>query len=584
MKPIRHAALALLTAAALSLSLAAPAAAYHSGSLVPQSRTYSVPFTDTQGTWCDDAVQICYETGLMDGKSATSFDPHSSLTYAQIIVIVARLHELLNGGDGKFDAPDPGDAWYQPAVDYLLNLPILAQAGDLSGLEVINPEGQLAITLWSMGEFDEFPSQPCTRYDLVFFLTAILPEDALTPINSITALPDVTGNSVVLDFYNAGILTGSNEYGTFGGTEYLNRGQAAAMLARIVDPSLRVRFTPKPLVLSQALLGKDPDEVMMTVDGFDVTAGLYALQLSYEISEQTISHYFSRYDNYPEEYSAYLTDEEFRGDFAEYMMEKYGIDVSVPIDWDAPDKGGMSPAQKVLADTREECIRTAVLMNHQTEYPPTQAQQADKESFSYLSDYMGITRDVYETMYISECVWINLQESLRDFTSGELNRYLTQQNFIYGMYAVFYRDDEYGLYTEKESREMASTLRSQINDHLDDQEYISYLIWKYSQTYSGQSPDLISLDQFSDENIAALKSLGIGKVSAVLTEEDRYIVVFRMDPSKNDDIVDQAAAIPAQEQLDAWCTAATVTAESTDPVDMAAAAGMLDTLGYLATL
>ena len=218
----------------------------------------------------------------------------------------------------------------------------------------------------------------------------------------------------------------------------------------------------------------------------------------------------------------------------------------------------MSPAQKVLADTREECIRTAVLMNHQTEYPPTQAQQADMESFSYLSDYMGITRDVYETMYISECVWINLQESLRDFTSG--------------------------LYTEKESREMASTLRTQINDHLDDQEYISYLIWKYSQTYSGQSPDLISLDQFSDENIAALKSLGIGKVSAVLTEEDRYIVVFRMDPSENDDIVDQAAAIPAQEQLDAWCAAATVTAESTDPVDMAAAAGMLDTLGYLATL
>ena len=61
----------------------------------------------------------------------------------------------------------------------------------------------------------------------------------------------------------------------------------------------------------------------------------------------------------------------------------------------------MSPAQKVLADTQEECIRTAVLMNHQTEYPLTQAQQADMESFSYLSDYMGITRDVYETMYIS---------------------------------------------------------------------------------------------------------------------------------------------------------------------------------------
>ena len=34
-------------------------------------------------------------------------------------------HELLNGGDGKFDAPDPGEAWYQPAVDYLLNLSLI---------------------------------------------------------------------------------------------------------------------------------------------------------------------------------------------------------------------------------------------------------------------------------------------------------------------------------------------------------------------------------------------------------------------------------------------------------------------------
>lgn len=29
---------------------------------------------------------------------------------------------------------------------------------------------------------------------------------------------------------------------------------------------------------------------------------------------------------------------------------------------------------------------------------------------------------------------------MRDFTSGELSRYLDQQNMLYGMYAVFYRD------------------------------------------------------------------------------------------------------------------------------------------------
>lgn len=557
-----------LTLTMLLSTLPFAAAAEGDDWLIPRMRDYAA-FTDTAGTICEEAADICCKAGLMDGVDSRHFLPQSGLTHAQIIVISARFHRLLSGGTLDYFEPISltGADWWTPYDGYLRQeIPSLASSEDYAAMT-------------------QTPTGSCHRGEFLTLLAAVLKDTGTTlpEINQVSAVPDCQDPDLIA-FYRWGVLSGKDEYGTLEEDAALTRAAAAAMLARIVDPSLRVRFTPKPLVLSQALLDKDPDEVMMTVDGFDVTAGLYALQLSYEISEQTISHYFSRYDNYPEEYSAYLMDEEFQGDFAEYMMEKYGIDVSVPIDWDAPDKGGMSPAQKVLADTREECIRTAVLMNHQTEYPPTQAQQADMESFSYLSDYMGITRDVYETMYISECVWINLQESLRDFTSGELNRYLTQQNFIYGMYAVFYRDDEYGLYTEKESREMASTLRTQINDHLDDQEYISYLIWKYSQTYSGQSPDLISLDQFSDENIAALKSLGIGKVSAVLTEEDRYIVVFRMDPSENDDIVDQAAAIPAQEQLDAWCAAATVTAESTDPVDMAAAAGMLDTLGYLATL
>lgn len=557
-----------LTLTMLLSTLPFAAAAEGDDWLIPRMRDYAA-FTDTAGTICEEAADICCKAGLMDGVDSRHFLPQSGLTHAQIIVISARFHRLLSGGTlDYFESISlTGADWWTPYDGYLRQeIPSLASSEDYAAMT-------------------QTPTGSCHRGEFLTLLAAVLKDTGTTlpEINQVSAVPDCQDPDLIA-FYRWGVLSGKDEYGTLEEDAALTRAAAAAMLARIVDPSLRVRFTPKPLVLSQALLDKEPDEVMMTVDGFDVTAGLYALQLSYEISEQTISHYFSRYDNYPEEYSAYLMDEEFRGDFAEYMMEKYGIDVSVPIDWDAPDKGGMSPAQKVLADTREECIRTAVLMNHQTEYPPTQAQQADMESFSYLSDYMGITRDVYETMYISECVWINLQESLRDFTSGEFNRYLTQQNFIYGMYAVFYRDDEYGLYTEKESQEMASTLRTQINDHLDDQEYISYLIWKYSQTYSGQSPDLISLDQFSDENIAALKSLGIGKVSAVLTEEDRYIVVFRMDPSENDDIVDQAAAIPAQEQLDAWCAAATVTAESTDPVDMAAAAGMLDTLGYLATL
>lgn len=151
--------------------------------------------------------------------------------------------------------------------------------------------------------------------------------------------------------------------------------------------------------------------------------------------EQHIAHYFSRYDAYPEEFSAYLEDDLFTGDFDTYLKEKYGIDLSAPIDWNAPDKGGMTPAQKVLSDAREEAIRTGVLMSRQKDYPLTEDQRAELELFSYLVGYMGISQEAYETMCMSTAVLTNLQESMRDFTSGELSRYLDQQNMLYGMYA-----------------------------------------------------------------------------------------------------------------------------------------------------
>ena len=111
--------LALLLTLILALSLTAPAAAYSSGCLVPQKKTYSTAFADTKGAWCEAAVKTVYEAGLMDGKSASAFDPSGSLTYAQILVITAPLHELLHGGDGVLPAAAAGQAWYQPAVDYL---------------------------------------------------------------------------------------------------------------------------------------------------------------------------------------------------------------------------------------------------------------------------------------------------------------------------------------------------------------------------------------------------------------------------------------------------------------------------------
>ena len=83
----------------------------------------------------------------------------------------------------------------------------------------------------------------------------------------------------VLSLYNAGILTGSDQYGSFRGSEYLNRGQAAAILARLADPAQRVAFSPVPFDLCADVLGVDGDTVLLTVGGESVTAELFAYDL-----------------------------------------------------------------------------------------------------------------------------------------------------------------------------------------------------------------------------------------------------------------------------------------------------------------
>ena len=537
--------LSLLLTAALALALVVPAAAYNAQNLVPQKRTYTTAFTDTQGTWCDDAVRTCYEAGLLDGKSAARFAPKDPLTYAQITVITARLHELLRGGDGKFDAPAPGRAWYQPAADYL------AQQVD----DTTEAGAYLLEDLYSL---DYYAQMTCDRFDFVWYLAAILPESALSPINTITALPDVTDGDI-LRFYNAGILTGSDDYGTFNGSGDLNRGQAAAMLARIIDPSQRVKFTPKAFVASQVYLGLAPEATVLTADGYAVSAELYAYCLLSNISAMEMENYFSFYETYPEEFNAYLQDMEFTGDFGDYLLEKKGIDVNAPMDWDTPDKGGMSPAQKVREDTLTAVTKMAVLMNRQKEYPLTAQQKADLSG--YLEEaagaYYGFSRSFVEQMLTASFLAENLTASF-SLTPGQLEDYLEESGYIYGQYVVIYRGEEGWYGSDSEAKAAAETVRQQMNAHRGDAEYLEYLIWKYSDDYTTEA-DLVPLGELSLQNRQALARLGSGQVSQVLVEDDRYLVVMKLDPSQDEELSQSIATIPADAQIAKWAEDASVT-------------------------
>ena len=220
-----------LTALCLSLTLLL-STALAAGSL-EKSNPYP-PFPDLDGHWAEPYVRVCVETGLMEGVGGR-FAPETTLTNAEAAAIAARVREVFTGEA----IPAAGSPWYQVYVDYLAGAGIAVSA----------------------------PRAYATRQSFFALLAAVLPDSALTAINSIQALPD-TDDPAVLKFYNAGILTGTDQYGTFDGAAPLTRAQCAAMTARIADPTLRRRFTPA----GQVPAADYPDNApVMTVDGIPVT-------------------------------------------------------------------------------------------------------------------------------------------------------------------------------------------------------------------------------------------------------------------------------------------------------------------------
>nr|WP_326212723.1 S-layer homology domain-containing protein [uncultured Oscillibacter sp.] len=334
----------ILTAVFLSV-LCIPCAATDTGRAYPG-------FSDVaEGSASYEAIQLCYERGLMNGTSDTAFNPQGKLNVAQLVVLAARLYNLQNGGDGMVpdlpdlsqpylrfydsegnlfasfnsaqelqynageqpyislsnapDAPDlpetckleigfedygqvrsfegvkeshesaggtmhqgfvgtgyrfadpdaasftmlPGiqyveqykKAWWFPAVFYL-------------GSEgVINFDGELVYRASGGNNGDDSGYDPAVRFskdNATRALFAWLVERSageLEILNETVDVPDVNPDetqdaAAILRLYQAGVLTGVDQAGNFGGDKELTRAQAAIMLARVLDPALRVRL------------------------------------------------------------------------------------------------------------------------------------------------------------------------------------------------------------------------------------------------------------------------------------------------------------------------------------------------------
>lgn len=232
--------IALALSAALLLG---SAAALTPEEAFPDKNQYPGYADVKESDWFAAPARTCYEVGLMTGTN-TGFAPNQVLTVGEVAAIAARMNEAFTGESIPMATPKPGETlpWYFSYVEYLNRL----------GVDV--PDG----------------ASQATRMDFLTMLAAILPGELLSPINAIAALPD-TDNADVLRFYNAGILTGVDAWGTFAPDKTLTRAEAAAMVARIARPALRQSFTPADYAPFTAA-GLKPADVLFT-NG--VTAGRY---------------------------------------------------------------------------------------------------------------------------------------------------------------------------------------------------------------------------------------------------------------------------------------------------------------------
>lgn len=214
---------------ALLFSVVLLTASHVSASAPLRSRSYDGRFSDlpTDSVFYSNVAAL-YEYGLAEGKPDGSFGVEDALTVGQTVIFAGRIRSLYRTGNSE-----AGPAAY-----------------DMDGgqyLRYLQDEGVLGT------ELDSLLTYPATRAQMAHVLAHVLPEDVLPPVhNSLVTqafadnrfLKDVNEYTPyykdILRLYCCGVSIGSDATGSFFPDAPITRGAAAAMLSRMVDPTLRV--------------------------------------------------------------------------------------------------------------------------------------------------------------------------------------------------------------------------------------------------------------------------------------------------------------------------------------------------------
>lgn len=180
-----------------------------------------LPFTDVpESAWYYNDVLLAYRTGLINGKTATTYLPDDLMTCAEAVKLAACMHQKYTAGAVTLTNGTP---WYQSYADYAKANGIISRDYD-----------------WNA---------PISRADYVAIFAHALPEAAFEAKNSVAddAIPDVKSShpqaADIYKLYRAGILAGNDSLGTFLPDSMIKRSEVAAILTRMMDATARKDLT-----------------------------------------------------------------------------------------------------------------------------------------------------------------------------------------------------------------------------------------------------------------------------------------------------------------------------------------------------
>ena len=205
-----------------TVSATAASAVKPAGTLPSQS-TAPLPFTDvTPDMWFYDVVKFAYDSGIINGTSATTYSPYKGISRAEAITLAASIHQRYVQGNVTLTAGS--DVWYSNFVKYAEdNNIVFPYSYSITGVSA-----------------DFYYNEPLRRDEFIYIIYFALPEGALKEVK-----PYELGSTPDVDplFYYAhqlekmksyGIISGADAAGNFLPELPINRAEVAVIVTKML--------------------------------------------------------------------------------------------------------------------------------------------------------------------------------------------------------------------------------------------------------------------------------------------------------------------------------------------------------------